>query len=264
MPFSVTDYASFSLTQYAEVSLILFASSFVQGAVGFAAGLFGIPLLVMAGISFPDAVAMSLVAAAPQNIIPAWQLRHDIDFRRAIRPMFIRYAFMPLGVFALSLVGSDNKDSASQLVGVLVLAIVAMQQLMHVEPQAHLHAAWEWLAFGLGGFLVGLCGMGGPAMVLWVLAHDWPMNRARAFLYFIFATSLPLQALLLWLFFGTQMLQAMLLSAAAFPSVLLGLWGGLYVARLVPDRMLRRLSIALLVLIAISAILSPYLLPSHR
>jgi uncharacterized membrane protein YfcA len=264
MPFSVTDYATFSLSQYAAVSLILFASSFVQGAVGFAAGLFGIPLLVMAGVSFPDAVAMSLIAAAPQNIIPAWQLRHDIDFRRALRPMLIRYALMPVGVFVLWLVGRESKDSASQLVGVLVIIIVAVQQLFHVHPQPRLHPAWEWLAFGMGGFLLGLCGMGGPAMVLWVLAHDWPMNRAKAFLYYIFATGLPVQALLLWLFFGMEMVNAMVLSAAAFPSVLLGLWCGLYVARLVPDRMLRRLCVAVLILIGASAILTPYLLPSNR
>src|SRR6476469_8768888 len=95
----------FSLEQYLIVSLVLFLSSIVLGAVGFAAGLFGIPLLVIAGISFPDAVAMSLVAAAPQNLIPAWQLRREIDFRAALRPMLIRYASMPLGVLALYLVG---------------------------------------------------------------------------------------------------------------------------------------------------------------
>ena len=71
----------FSLEQYLIVSVVLFLSSIVLGAVGFAAGLFGIPLLVIAGISFPDAVAMSLVAAAPQNLIPCWQLRREIDFR---------------------------------------------------------------------------------------------------------------------------------------------------------------------------------------
>src|SRR5689334_1516575 len=140
MPFSVTDYATFSLSQYAAVSLILFASSFVQGAVGFAAGLFGIPLLVMAGVSFPDAVAMSLIAAAPQNIIPAWQLRHDIDFRRALRPMLIRYALMPVGVFVLWLVGHSSKDLASQIVGVIVLLIVTVQRALAVSPQQRLHA----------------------------------------------------------------------------------------------------------------------------
>jgi uncharacterized protein len=255
---------SFSAAEYAAVCVILFASSVVQGAVGFAAGLFGIPLLVLSGVSFPDAVAISLVAAAPQNIIPAWQLRHDIDYRGALRPMLIRYALMPVGVYVLWLVGRENKDLASQLVGVLVLVIVALQRAFHVEPRSKLHPAWEWLAFGMGGFLLGLCGMGGPAMVLWVLAHDWSMNRARAFLYYIFSTGLPVQALLLWLFFGTEMVRAMLLSAAAFPSVLAGLWCGLYLARFISDRMLRRMSLAVLLLIAASAILTPYLLSSTR
>src|SRR5262245_65622591 len=80
----------FTFEQYAVVSLVLFFSSIVQGAVGFAAGLFGIPLLMLAGVTFPDAVAISLVAAAPQNIIPMWQLRREIDFRRAIKPMLIQ------------------------------------------------------------------------------------------------------------------------------------------------------------------------------
>src|SRR5262245_27968853 len=252
----------FSLAQYAAVSLVLFASSVVQGAVGFAAGLFGIPLLVTSGVSFPDAVAISLVAAAPQNIIPAWQLRREIDFRRALRPLLIRYALLPAGVLALFAVGHERKDLASQIVGVVVLIIVGVQWAWRSTPQERLHPAWEWLAFGLGGFLLGFCGMGGPPMVLWVLAHDWPMNRARGFLYYIFATGLVPQGLLLWLFFRTQVLDAMLLGAAAMPAVLVGLWLGLYLIRLFSDRVLRRCSIAILVLIALSAILSPYL--PHR
>src|SRR5687767_14197922 len=120
----------FSLTQYAAVCLVLLASSVVQCAVGFAAGLYGIPLLVLSGVAFPDAVAISLVAAAPQNIIPAWQLRREIDFRGALRPMLIRFAALPLGVFALSLVGQESKDTASQIVGVIVLCIVVVQRLL--------------------------------------------------------------------------------------------------------------------------------------
>src|SRR6187200_1753208 len=118
---------AFTASQYAAVSLILFASSVVQGGVGFAAGLFGIPLLVLAGISMPDAVAISLVAAAAQNIIPAWQLRREIDYRKAFRPMLIRYATMPLGVFALQWVSGQNKELAGQIVGMVVLSIVAAQ-----------------------------------------------------------------------------------------------------------------------------------------
>jgi uncharacterized membrane protein YfcA len=249
----------FSLQQYILVSVVLFFSSIVLGAVGFAAGLFGIPLLVLSGVSFPDAVAMSLVAAAPQNLIPAWQLRREIDFRRALRPMLIRYAFMPLGVFTLWLIGHANKDTASQIVGCLVLGIVALQWFWKVQPQPRIHDAWEWLAFSLGGFLLGLCGMGGPVMVLWVLAHDWPMNKARAFLFFLFLTGLPVQGLLMWSFFGREVLDAMLLAAAALPAVLAGLSVGLAVARAAPDRTLRTATVSVLILIAASAIIAPYL-----
>jgi uncharacterized protein len=248
----------FSLEQYATVSLILLASSVVQGAVGFAAGLFGIPLLLLSGISFPDAVAIILVAAAPQNMIPAWRLRHEIDFRLVRRPLLIRYAFLPLGVAALWLVGQGSKSAAGQVVGLIVLATLAVQWVWQLKPQSRLHAGWEWLAFGLGGFLLGFCGMGGPPMVLWVLAHDWPMNRARAFLFFIFSTGLIPQGVLLWLFFGSDVLAAMLLSAASVPAVLAGLGLGLYLSRLAPDRLLRRLSVALLLCIAVSAIMMPY------
>jgi uncharacterized protein len=246
-----------TLESYAVISLVLFFSSIVQGSVGFAAGLFAIPLLVLAKVEFPDAVAISLVAAAPQNIIPMWQLRREIDFRRALRPILIRFATLPLGVTALWLVGRGNTDAASQIVGVIVLAIVAVQWLFQVAPQPKLHPALEWIAFGLGGFLLGFCGMGGPPMVLWVLAHDWPMNRARAFMFFIFSVGVIPQGILLWLYFGDAIAGAMLVAAAALPAVLAGLWVGLAIGQALPDRVLRLASVTMLVLIAVSAIVGP-------
>src|SRR5688500_3379833 len=70
---------SLTITAYLLVALILLASSVLQGAVGFASGLFGIPLLMLTGIALPEAVAISLVASAVQNCTAAWQLRHEID-----------------------------------------------------------------------------------------------------------------------------------------------------------------------------------------
>ena len=245
-------------TQYLLVSLILFASSVVQGAVGFASGLFGIPLLMLTGITLPDAVAISLVAAAVQNIVAVWQLRHQIDYPATLRPTLIRFAFLPLGVWALHLIGEENKDLANQIVGLVIIGIIILQLATNVRPQPRLHSAWEWLAFSAGGFLLGLCGMGGPPMALWVLAHDWPMNRARGFLYFIFATGVVPQGLLLWLAFGNPILYAMLLGLVALPAVLLGLWLGLWISRLIPDRLLRILSLLLLLLIGAIAIARPF------
>jgi uncharacterized membrane protein YfcA len=245
-------------TQYLLVSLIILASSVLQGAVGFASGLFGTPLLMLTGMSLPDAVAISLVASAFQNCIAAWQLRREIDFRRALQPILIRLAMLPLGVIALYYVGKQGNALASQIVGVIILSIVAVQQAFRVPPQPRLHPLWEWSAFGLGGFLLGLCGMGGPPMMLWALAHDWPMNRTRAFMYFIFVTGLVPQGLLLWWAFGDKILWSMLLGVAVLPAVLIGLYIGLYLSRLISDRVLRSVCVAVLVVIALSAIVSPY------
>jgi uncharacterized membrane protein YfcA len=250
---------SLTLTAYLLVALILLASSVLQGAVGFASGLFGTPLLMLTGIPLPEAVAISLVASAVQNCTAAWELRHEIDYRGALRPMLIRFMALPLGAAALWLVGRESKDSASQLVGVVILLVVGTQWLLSVPPQPRLHPVWEWLTFSLAGFLLGLCGMGGPPMALWVMAHDWPMSRARAFLYYLFVTGLPLQALFLWLFFGNEILWPMLLGLAMAPVMLVGVYVGLALSRAVPDSVLRTIATALLVLIAASSIALPWL-----
>lgn len=227
--------------------------------MGFASGLFGIPLFLLAGLTLPQAIALSLVSAAVQNCTAAWQLRHEIDFRAAIRPMLIRFAALPAGVAALQWLGEENKDEASQLVGVVILTIVALQWLLRVEPRPKLHVAWEWLAFGLGGFLLGLCGMGGPPMVIWIMAHDWPMARGRALLYYLFATGIPLQALFLWLAFGQSVLVAMGLGVVLSPLMLIGVHAGLAIGRRIPDRVMRPLAMAVLVLIGLVSIVLPWL-----
>jgi uncharacterized membrane protein YfcA len=250
---------SLTLTAYVLVALILLASSVLQGAVGFASGLLGIPLLVLTGMGLPEAVAISLVASAVQNCTAAWQLRHEIDYRGALRPMLIRFALLPLGTLTLWWLGRESKDLAGQMVGGVILAILLLQWTLRIAPQPRLHPAWEWLAFSAAGFLLGLCGMGGPPMVLWVMAHDWSMARGRAFLYFLFATGIPVQAFFLWLAFGSEILWAMLLGLAAMPVLLVGIYIGLALAKVIPDRVLRILATTVLVLIAISSIVMPWL-----
>jgi uncharacterized membrane protein YfcA len=249
----------FTLTHYLLVSAILLASSVLHGAIGFAAGLFGIPLMMLTGLSLPDAIIITLVASTVQNGMAAWQLRREIDYAKTWRPMLIRLVTLPLGVWTLHAIGSTNKDLAAQIVGVVVLAIVFMQSALRIQPRPHLHPAWEWAAFGIGGYLLGLCAMGGPAMVLWVMAHDWPMNRARAFLYFLFVTGLPLQVFFLWLFFRGEIFEPMWLGLATLPAVFVGIYTGLWIGKRIPDQVLRPLAWGVLVLIALSAIASPWL-----
>jgi uncharacterized membrane protein YfcA len=248
----------YPIEQLVEVAAILFASSVVQGAIGFAAGLFGIPLfMIVTGMPLQDAVAISLVASLVQNSTGLWQLRRDVDFRRAWRPMLIRFALLPLGVATLQYVGSESRDLTTQVVGCVLLGIVAMQHIFRSGPRKRLHDAWEWLAFGVGGFLLGFCGMGGPPMVVWLLAHDWSHRRVKAFLYFLAFTGLVPQALCLVLFFGTSIFYSMAVGAAGIPIVLVGTLLGLWLGALFSEARLRKLSSAVLLLIGLMAIVMP-------
>jgi uncharacterized membrane protein YfcA len=246
------------LAQYLTVFAILLASSVVQGAVGFAGGLFAIPLLILSGFSLAEAVSINMIASTVQNALGAWQLRKEIDFRAAFWPTILRFMALPLGVWCLSLVGSANESLASQTVGGIILAILAIQWLLSVPPQDKLHWGWEIGAFLGGGFLLGLCGMGGPLMVLWVMAHRWPITKAKAFLYYLFATGMIPQAFFLWLMFGNQIFLAFWLGAIAIPALVLGMLLGLKIASHLPDHVIRRLTIGILILIALSAIVTPF------
>lgn len=247
------------MAQYLTVFAILLASSVVQGAVGFAGGLFGIPLLILAGFSLAEAVSINMVASTVQNALGAWRLRREIDFRAAFRPTMLRFLMLPLGVWTLYVVGTTSKDLTSQIVGCIILLILAIQWLLSVPPQDHLHWAWEIGAFLGGGFLLGLCGMGGPLMVLWVMAHRWPIARAKAFLYYLFATGSVPHAFFLWLFFGEKIFVALWLGVLALPALVIGMLIGLQIASHLPDHVIRRLTIGVLVLIALSAIVTPLL-----
>ncbi len=49
------------------IGLILFFSSLIQGAVGFAFGLFAIPLLVWAGLSLSEAAVITPISVLVQG-----------------------------------------------------------------------------------------------------------------------------------------------------------------------------------------------------
>jgi len=247
------------LASYLIVFAILLVSSVIQGAVGFAGGLFSIPLLMLGGSTLPEAVSINMVAATVQNALGAWRLRREIDYAAALRPTIIRFLALPLGVWTLWLVGNSSKELASQVVGVIVLLILATQWFLSVPPQDKLHWGWEVITFAGGGFLLGLCGMGGPLMVLWVMAHRWPIIKSKAFLYFLFATGLIPQALFLWLFFGTNIFAAITLGLLGIPALVIGMLLGLAIGSRLPDHAVRRITVAVLVLIAVSSIILPFL-----
>ncbi|MFG0263245.1 MAG: TSUP family transporter [Novipirellula sp. JB048] len=245
-----------SLTPFA---LILCAGIFVQSAAGFAGGLLIVPALMWCGYSIPEAQTALLVATIPQNIWGVWSLRDAISFSRLRFPGLARIAFLPIGIAVLRMLESYSVITLRQVVGAVVSVVTLATAIFHPRPQAKLHPAWAWLTFPLSGFLQGLVGMGGPAMVFWVQAHDWDTRQIRGFLFGMYLISIVPALGVLYTTFGPRIVHPGLIAAALTPLLLLVTFAGLRFGNWLGRERLRRVTLALLLVMGAAGLAAPWL-----
>jgi uncharacterized membrane protein YfcA len=245
--------SNMDLRQVCEICTIVFLGSILQGAVGFGIGLFSIPLLVWFGVPLAATVAIIIVASGLQTAWSWYKTREHMDWRDPIPISAIRLLTLPAGIVVLGILSSHGQSVIKQVVGGVILAILVSQLLFKVRPRNRIATGWMWLAGLVSGFLTGLIGMGGPPLVMWVMAHDWPSHRARAFLWLSFLIATPvMMALLLWRF-GSPLILPMLIGMALMPIVLAGAIVGMRVGQLMNRSRLRLAMTVLLIIIAISS-----------
>ena len=239
--------------------LILCFGIFVQSAAGFAAGLLIVPSLLYIGYPLPEAQASMLVATIPQNLWGVWSLRDTISPRQVAVPGFTRVAFLPLGVLALQHLELLSAVTLRQIVGGFVLTATIATVWLRPAPRESLHPGWAALAFPLSGFLQGLVGMGGPAMVFWVQAHDWSTRKIRAFLFSMYLVSIiPALGILYW-FFGDRVVRPGFIAALTIPMLLVSTYLGLHTGTRLGRQRLRKLTFGLLFCIGLAGLMSPWM-----
>jgi hypothetical protein len=239
--------------------LIVAASALVQATVGFAAAMFGLPLLLWAGNDLMESQVLLVTAMFPQNVFSLWKLRRSIDLREVAWPATIRIAALPLGIAGLAVVMTWPTGRIHQFVGVLILVALGIQALVGIQWPTARKPLWMGLVFGGSGILQGISGMSGPPMVLWVHAQRYSHDHARAFLFAMYITNFIPQILLLWWKFGSPVLQAMQVGVLALPLVLVCAGLGLRLGTWLGDRWLRSVTFALLLWIGLSSLLEPWL-----
>ncbi len=241
------------------LTAILSFGIFVQSAAGFAAGLITIPALLWCGFSIPEAQVSLLVATIPQNIWGVYRFRGQVGWREVAWPGVLRIGWLPVGMAALVSLESLAMETIRQVVGGVLLTITLAIMLFRPLPRERLHRAWGGLAFSCSGFLQGLVGMGGPAMVLWVQAHDWDTKRSRGFLFTMYLISLLPAFICLGLYFGSRVLVPGLTAGLLIPWLLwvtsLGLTAGTWLGR----GRLRRLTLWLLLIMGLAGLCAPWL-----
>ena len=245
-------------------ALILSAGIFVQSAAGFAAGLMIVPALLWCGYSIPAAQCALLVATIPQNAWGFWSLKDSVTPRQIMWPGIGRVSFLPLGMWALQSMETLEPERLRQIVGGVVLAATIAIIVFRPAPREKLNPIWGMIAFPLSGFLQGLVGMGGPAMVFWIQAHDWSTKKTRAFLFAMYLVSIGPALGILYYFFGDRIIPPGIVAATLIPLLLLVTYFGLKFGTRLGRIRLRRVTLGLLLLIGIAGLAAPLLSPGQR
>jgi hypothetical protein len=229
----------------------------LQGAIGFAFVLFALPLLLLIGLPLSHAVILILVSMLVQVSIGAYQLRASIRWNSVFFATALRYATLPLGIFVLIQIDSLEASLAKQLIGVLVLLLLGVTIFGKVQPREKLHAAWGWLAFSTSGFLQGMSAIGGPPLILWVMAHRWSNAETRAFMFGCFMLSLPVQLFLLWTNYGETIWPILGTGVLLSPFTAIGSTIGVRLGHHIPKPLLRNIAYVALFITAMMSILGP-------
>jgi uncharacterized membrane protein YfcA len=164
-------------------------------------GVVATPLLVSAGYSLPQALAALLPNVFVHTAFSCWRHRDHLPWRDVAPLCVWRYVSLPLGIVVLHVIADRGQAWSRALMGVGLLGVVALQQFYPSAPVARPGRGLTVLAGVSSGFLAGLIGMGGPPLVLWVMAQHWSVERQRCFLWLSFLLVLPLQlAVMVWRF----------------------------------------------------------------
>lgn len=243
---------------FSAVGVVLILASVLQSVTGFGFALFAIPIMIWLGMTLPEAIAVSLGSLIIQTLHATIHLRKDVKWRPLASATVVRLVALPIGMFVLFHMTVLSKEQIKQIVGAVVLLAVLAQWLWKIEPRERLHPIWDFLGFFGSGFTAGLCGMGGPPLVLWVMAKKWNGLEIRGFLMANFGILTPLNMALLYYAFGDPIPNYILIGLAFTPLILLGNALGLRIGDRLPKAHLRSLAFGLLVIVGVSSIAAPY------
>ncbi len=239
--------------------IILFLCSMIQGIIGFAFNLFAIPLLIWSGFGLSEAIATTAIPIFFQSATSTYKLRKYVLWKEVGFATIFRYMGIPIGIFFLAFITNLDKDSVKQIVAIVILLIVAMQTLLKIKPREHISFIWTVIAFFTSGFTLGLISMGGPPVVVWVMARKWSALTTRAFLSALFFLASPLQVVLLYYSFGSNLLMFFLTGLAFSPVVIIGTLLGVKLGEFLNRDLLRKIILSLLVITSLASIISPYI-----
>ena len=234
--------------------IIMFGGSIVQGTIGFALSMISIPLLVEAGYSLSQAVALATVVTGIQEVFGVYDLRQHIPWGEVKWAASVRVVAVAVGVLLLRLVENLDAELIKQLVGMAVLLGVMIRTVGGRRIKGEWPKPVSIAAFSISGILAGAVGTGGSPIVLWVTSHDFPAKQARAFTMTLLLINAPIQILLMLLLTQTMTSDIFLMAGILTPVIYLGTEIGVRIGNRFAKPTLNKIELVILVLVSLVAI----------
>ncbi len=237
----------------------VFAASFVQGASGFGYAMVMMPVLLWLDFSLADAIILSAVTSVVQVGLGCYQLREHLRWGIALKALVIRVLGIPIGLWMLGELEQLSSSQIKQIIGLILLVVILLQLSLKIKPRDQLHPFWGIVAFLGSGIMQGVSSIGGPLTVLWVMAQTWSNQVSRGFILHLLLLTLPIHLLLLYFSYGNDMLAPVIQSIWLLPVVALGTYVGVVFGNQISKAQLRTVTYALLLFLAVTSVLSPFL-----
>ncbi len=249
----------YGITQLVLMLVILGLAGLGQSAIGFGYALFAIAPLLWIGIPLPSAIAIICTCTAIQSVLAARRLRANVPWGLVYKAALTRFGFMIIGMLLLKVLVDNNSSNIKGIVGGVLCFLVLIQFVWRPKPVDEMHLGWGVLSWISSGLLSGFCGMGGPPLVLWSMAHSWSTKKTKGFLFAVFALISPLQVIMLGVVFGVDILWNVALGLAFSPVVYLGYRIGLPLGSRMDKTKLRRVALTVLFFTGITAVMQTLL-----
>jgi uncharacterized membrane protein YfcA len=226
----------------------VFAASVLRGFTGFGFGIAAVPLLSLA---LPPAKAVPFVVAL-QAIVGlagfrrAWR---QCDWRavRGLTPGL--FLGIPIGLMVLTAFSPNTVRLAIGLV--ITVSVLLLWRGAQLPP--HPSRLLTWFVGLLSGVISGLASMGGPPIVVFLLAlgHTATVVRATSIVYFMISALLSLIGMT-WR--GLLDREIIIWAAASIPVLLIGTWAGSWGFRHAQPHHHRMTALVVLAILALTLI----------
>lgn len=230
---------------------------FIQSSAGFGYGLFVIPMLLFLGFNLPETVMIVVIGSAIQKITAVSYMRKEVKWREIFPYIGVGHLTLPIGVYLMYRVSFLEQSSVKQVIGFCIVVMLLLQWKGVIKTYKKIPGFWGYIAGAFSGLLNGFANIGGPPLVLWILAHRWSNEKMRVTALAFSLVFVPFQLVAMFFAFGSSLVYPLVKVILLTPAVLFGTWIGLKVGERISKEQLRTYMKLLLLLIGGTSILKP-------